>query len=766
MKSHLSPKSLLGIDRDQVRLQILQIFKTLAIVIGGMVLLYAIFAIDRSKIDFGLLFLAIVNIVVVSRMTLHVPASDIFITFSDGVLFFTLLLYGPEAAIILASLETFGSCIRMKNEGIAIGNRMICLNTGLTAISSGFTVIALWGLQSYFKVYPQSSNMSELVVTLCVLAFVQFVSVSFLAAVFQSLKNNVSILVVIRKGILTTSITQIVGAGVAGVFYKLISQGDVFASTSTLVIFIVAYFSYRQSISQMNSSFSKAESLEKEKTESERLRAEQAEKHIDELNIAIVNQADATKALNRIKEEFRHAALHDALTGLANRTYLFERLNFYIIKNQADIPHNFCTLFLDLHRFGEINESLGHTVGDKLLKTVAQRLERIVGDEDIVARIGGDEFAIVLNNTTSVDDAVVFATNLRQKLLEPFVIAEHRIFLNPQIGIAAYDKEYQIPEDIIRDADIAMNHAKNRNLPFSVYDKDLREKLLKRTQLASDLRFALERKEFEMFYQPLFSLKSEKIIGFEALIRWYHPKRGLVQPNDFIPILEESGLIIPITVWILDETCGQLAKWQKISSAYKNLIMSVNISGKHLSDKRLVKDVELAISNSEIDASCLKLELTESIAMENVEMSVNILNELKKLGVQLSIDDFGTGYSSLSHLHKLPFDTLKVDRSFVNNASNIGGWEILNTIISLARNLKMRVIAEGIETKEQMDILKDLECEYAQGYFFSKPIPREEMEQKLTEKFRWFPRKERKPKLVLPQIITVSSPAEIQMRVS
>lgn len=745
--------------------KIFEIFKNTVIVLGAIAVIFAFLNTDTKKIDFGFLVLTVVSIVLVSRMTLHLPAANIWITFSDGMLFLTFLLYGSEAAIILATLETIGSCFRMRNDGIKMSNRMILYNGGSTALTAGITAIAFWSLKVLFTIYPQSSNTSDLIVILSCLALIQFFSVSLLAAIYQALKNDLNLLNTIGKDILSTSLTQIVGAGVAGVCFKLITQGDVFASTATLLIFVIAYFSYRQSIYQMNNSFNKAETLEKEKTESERLRAEQAERHIDELNIAIANQADATKALNKIKEEFRHAALHDSLTGLANRTYLFERLNFYIIKNQADLPHNFCVLFLDLHQFGEINESLGHTIGDKLLKVVAQRLERTVREDDIVARIGGDEFAVVLNNLESTNDAVIYANIIRQKLSEPFVIDEHRVFINPQIGIAPFAKEYEIPEDIIRDADIAMNHAKKRNLPFAIFDKDLRQKIMERVELVSDLRFALERKEFEMFYQPLLSLKTGKIIGFEALIRWFHPKKGLIQPNSFIPAIEESGLIIPITVWILAETCNQLAKWQNISPAYKNLIMSVNISGKHLSDNNLVKDVKNAINESNIDASCLKLELTESIAMDNVDTTIKILKELKTLGVQLSIDDFGTGYSSLSHLHRLPFDTLKVDRSFVNNAVTEDGWEILNTIMSLARNLKMRVIAEGIETKEQLDILSTLQCEYGQGYLFAKPLPKDEMEIKLIEKYRWFPKKTRTPKAPTLPIIEIKKAKEVELSV-
>jgi diguanylate cyclase (GGDEF)-like protein len=730
------------------------IFKISVMIVGCLMLFFALWSIDQKSIDLGFLILTAVNLLVATRMTLKFSTSDLWVSFSDGMIFLVFLLYGGEAAIIMATLEMIANCIRIRSSGTPMSSWMICYNSASVSLATGVTAFTFWGI-STLGLLPDKNSISGLVILLSCLTFVQFLMVSILVIVYRSLKDNVNILEFVRKSILSTSITQFSGAGIAGIFFKLISQDDIIASVGVALIIVIAYFSYKQSVDMMNKSFEKAELLEKQNTESERIRAEQAEKHIVELNAAIDNQGIAVKALNQLKDEFRHAALHDSLTGLVNRAFLFERINFYIIKNQADLRHDFCVLFLDLHRFGEINESLGHSVGDKLLKAVAKRIKGIVREEDIIARIGGDEFAIVLNNLSDLNDAVVFANTIQQKLSEPFTIEEHRIFVNPQIGIAPYSDQYQKPQDLIRDADIAMSHAKSSNLSFAIFDNKLREQLLQKVKLVADIRTALERNEFKMFYQPLVSLKTGKLIGFEALIRWFHPKRGLVQPNSFIPILEDSGMIIPVTVWILSETCKQLTKWQSIAPCYRDLIMSVNISGKHLTDNRLINDVKATINLSKIDPSCLKLELTESIAMDNVATTVNLLQELKLLGIQLSIDDFGTGYSSLSHLHRLPFDTLKVDRSFVNNADNEDGRAILNTIVSLAHNLKMRVIAEGIETKEQLEILSNLECDYAQGYLFAKPLPQEEMEEKLKEKFRWFPKKSRIKQVKPPNVIDV-----------
>jgi diguanylate cyclase (GGDEF)-like protein len=398
-------------------------------------------------------------------------------------------------------------------------------------------------------------------------------------------------------------------------------------------------------------------------------------------------------------------------------------------------------LFLDLTRFKNINDSLGHTIGDKVLMLVAKRLVRAVNPEDTVARLGGDEFAIILSDPLSVDKAEVIAHDIYQKLAQPFSLRGNRIFTKLHIGLAAFDKDYKKPEDILRDADIAMHHAKETGLQVAVFDTQLRARFLESVGLEQDLRYAIDRGELSMFYQPLISLTNGEIMGFEALLRWQHAKRGFVPPVKFIPIAEDSGLIIPITEWILKETGRQLAAWQKISPVHKKLIVSVNISGKHLAVEGLVEQVSKTLELTKIRPSTLKLEITESTAMENAERSAQILNRLKELGVQLSIDDFGTGFSSLSQLHRLPFDTLKIDRSFVNNSTDESGEnsQILQTIISLAKNLKMKVIAEGIETESQLALLRNLGCDYGQGYLLAKPMPREEMEKLLYQKQFWFP---------------------------
>jgi len=353
---------------------------------------------------------------------------------------------------------------------------------------------------------------------------------------------------------------------------------------------------------------------------------------------------------------------------------------------------------------------------------------------DTVARLGGDEFAIILRDLSTAGKAQKVARRIAQSIAQPFSLSGNRISIGVNVGIAPCDAEYDTPEEILRDADIAMHFAKEKTSGVAVFTRELRDRFLERAKLELDLRHAIERNELSMHYQPIVSLRDGRLVGFEALLRWNHHESGNIPPIKFIPIAEESGLIQSITVWILGETTRQLVKWQNISNATRDLLVSVNISGKHLSADDLIDDVELALDASKLDAASLKLEITESTAMENAEHTIDVLNQLKKIGVQLSIDDFGTGYSSLSHLHRLPFDTLKIDRSFVNSVGENGeNSEVLQTIISLAKNLKMRVIAEGIETESQLSVLRNLGCDYGQGYLLAKPQSRENAEKLLYE---------------------------------
>jgi len=339
---------------------------------------------------------------------------------------------------------------------------------------------------------------------------------------------------------------------------------------------------------------------------------------------------------------------------------------------------------------------------------------------------------------SNVAEVTHFAELIRKKLSAPFTLEERQVFTSVSIGIAIGDSTYDTAENLLRDADIAMYQAKASERPYTVFDNGMHAHAVNLLQVETDLRYAIERQEMVAFYQPIINLRSMKLVGFEALMRWNHPTRGLVPPGDFIPVSEDTGLIIPLTMWILRDSCHRLAAWKREFPKCKNLMMSINLSGKHFGQDDLVKNVKSVLKESRIEPRYLKLELTESAVMDNAEAAISILHQLKRIGVRLSIDDFGTGYSSLSYLHRFPIDALKIDRSFVSRMeSGTENGEIVKTVVALARALGLTVIAEGIETIHQLHQLRILGSEYGQGFLFSRPVPKHEAEDLLREPDRW-----------------------------
>lgn len=441
----------------------------------------------------------------------------------------------------------------------------------------------------------------------------------------------------------------------------------------------------------------------------------------------------------QMERQLLYDAFHDGLTKLPNRALFMDRLQQAIKRKARDPDYIFAVLFLDLDRFKVVNDSAGHLVGDQLLVAIARRLEQCLRPADTVARLGGDEFTILIENMRDQEESITVAERIYQELSLPFKIENQEIFTSASIGIAFSSDHYGQPEDMLRDADITMYRAKEGGRGrYEIFDQSMRTRAVERLKLETDLRRALEREEFEVYYQPITSLITGLLSGFEALVRWRHPDRGLVSPLDFIPIAEETGLIIPLGAWILRQACQQLRQWHDLFVEHPRLKMSVNLSAKQFRDPHLLDTIDQIIAETGVDHHQLKLEITESILIDNIETTTEILRQLRARDIELSLDDFGTGYSSLSYLHRFPVNTVKIDRSFINDMGQDDEHsEIVRAIISLAHILHMDVVAEGIETTDQLSNLKSWTCEQGQGYLFSKPLTASDAEELIMRSPRW-----------------------------
>jgi diguanylate cyclase (GGDEF)-like protein/PAS domain S-box-containing protein len=431
------------------------------------------------------------------------------------------------------------------------------------------------------------------------------------------------------------------------------------------------------------------------------------------------------------EEKLLHDAFYDTLTGLPNRALFMDRLKYAIEHVKRRTDDLFAVLFLDLDRFKDINDTLGHMVGDELLIEIAKMLRGGLRTTDMVARFGGDEFVILLDDIESMDAAKQIADWVQQELKSLTYMFEHEFYITTSIGIVSSSMNYQRAEEVLRDADIAMYSAKARGKArYAVFDPSMRERIMNRLALETDLRQSIENQELWIEYQPIVSLKDGCLSGFEALVRWQHPERGLLLPGDFISLAEDTGLIIAIDRWVLRNACRQLRLWQIKYPMEPPLTINVNLSGKQIVQPDLIQEIKNILAETGLNPSTLKLEITESVIMENNEITSQAFQRLNEVGVQIHIDDFGTGYSSLGYLHKFPVNALKVDRSFVQRLGVNGqDPDIVGTVLTLAHDLGMEAVAEGMETDEQMQKLKELGCEYGQGFIISKPLVRDQADE-------------------------------------
>ncbi|HEX2203589.1 MAG TPA: EAL domain-containing protein [Longimicrobium sp.] len=454
--------------------------------------------------------------------------------------------------------------------------------------------------------------------------------------------------------------------------------------------------------------------------------------------VGLVTCCEDISPRKELERQLLRNAFYDTLTGLPNRGLFSHRLEEAIERAFRGEAH-FAVLMVGLDRFKLVNDSLGRRAGDALLAGVGARLRECVRPETMVARIAGDEFAILLDETQGLGEATRVAACLQESLARPFDVDGSEVFTGASVGIALSVSGYERPEDVLRDAAIAMYRSKDagRGL-YEVFDRDMHAAAMERLRLEMDLRRALERDELCLFYQPIVTLETGRIAGFEALIRWRHPERGLILPDDFIPLAEETGLILPIGTWVLEEACRELKRWQEMASGDGGpLTMAVNLSARQFARADLVEHVERVLAETAIAQGTLKLEITESVIMQHTGAVNATLARLKALGVQLYIDDFGTGYSSLGYLHRLPLDALKIDRSFVSAEAGEGSLQLVRTIVAMAHALGVKVVTEGIETAELVSELRALRCEYGQGFFFARPLEREAVEALFAEDPRW-----------------------------
>ncbi len=431
---------------------------------------------------------------------------------------------------------------------------------------------------------------------------------------------------------------------------------------------------------------------------------------------------------------------YDSLTGLPNRTLFTKKLKELKQRNRFKSKGLIAILCLDLDRFKLINDGLGYQAGDRILIETAQRLQDNLDSKAILARVGADEFAIALKTTEETIEAIEIANKLNKVLSIPFKLSQQDIFTSASIGLALYrlGEDFQ-PEELLQASHTAMYKAKiSGKSQHEVFATKMHEQALKRLQLEADLNQAITNQEFELYYQPIISLSTGMLSGFEALVRWQSPSRGFISPGTFIPVAEETGLIVPMGKWILETACSQMQAWRREFAQAQSVVMSVNLSSRQFAQTDLIAQIQEALIITELDPANLKLEITESMVMDDVENTIILLNQLKKLNIKISMDDFGTGFSSFSYLHRFPTDTLKIDRSFVSNMSQgVKNLEIVNTIVILAHKLGMDVIAEGIETESERKIIQDFNCECGQGYLFAKPLSQQDATELFVQNRQW-----------------------------
>ena len=798
------------------------------IAVGFLCLIAAVVNLPLEKLDLRFLFLAAFTIGLGSRITIQLPKFKSHISVSDTFIFFALLYFGGEVAILLAGVEAFCSAWRFCNKKITV-----FFNAGAMALSTSLVVIALnlFGINTEAELHGYAIN--DFIITVSIIALVQFFANTGLSSIYGALKSQKPWWETWKTHYLWIFITYSIGALAAGLLVKLVDYVGFSALIATIPIILFVYLTYRMYLKNVEMSLTQAEQakeyaevLEKQSvalTESEeRFRSafnyapigialvspngiwlkvnhalckilgyteeefltrdfqsmiftedlgntlikihelvsgkvpscqmeqrylhKQGEtvwvswsvsttSHSASEQPNLIFQLQDVTDRKRAEEKLKYEATHDALTGLPNRARFMLKLDQALEKKHTDENYKVSVLFIDLDRFKVINDSLGHLIGDQLLIGISERLRECLRPSDMVARLGGDEFTILVEGKYESKEVIRIAERIQEKFLIPFDLDGHEVYSSASIGILHATENHRLPEDLMRDADTAMYQAKRAGKArHEVFDQDMHEAVKEILKLETDLRRAVEKKEFYLNYQPIYSLATGKIDGFEALARWNHATLGNIPPSKFIPLAEEIGLIDTLGEHILRKSCFQMYSLKDSMPNSELLMLSVNLSCKQFSNPTLVTKIKRILEETKFPGNKLKLEITESVFFEHQEKAIEMLNQLREVGIEINIDDFGTGYSNLNYLMKLPISTLKIDRSFISPINvNGGNTEIVRTIVTLARNLGMKVIAEGVETQAQFDELKKLNCEGAQGYFFAAPMSFEKVQYFLNE---------------------------------